>query len=196
MLQEPVDTGLERGTVGQIGDADRATHRHRVVVPESLADLGRIGTSFALPAGFDTIRWHGRGPGESYPDRKRGSILGVWESDVDEQPYLVPQEFGLRSDCRWFECVESRTGRTVRIDVIAPVALHISATRFTDAELHAAAHETDLPRGRKLIVKLDVAHRGVGTASCGPDVLSRYEIPTGKHAFAYRLSVRASGQVE
>ena len=66
------------------GDDGSITHRHRVVVPESLADLGRIGTSFALPAGFDTIRWHGRGPGESYPDRKRGSMLGVWESDVDD----------------------------------------------------------------------------------------------------------------
>ena len=109
----------------------------------------------------------------------------------------MPQEFGLRTDCRWFELIRSDTGRSaVRIDVIAPVALHISATRFTDADLHSAAHETDLPRSRKLIVKLDVAHRGVGTASCGPDVLSRYEIPTGKHAFAYRLSVRASGQVE
>ena len=42
--------------------------------------------------------------------------------------------------------------------------------------------------GRSLVVHVDVAHRGLGTASCGPDVLARYEIPTGKHTFAYRLS--------
>ncbi len=40
----------------------------------------------------------------------------------------------------------------------------------------------------QLIVKVDVAHRGVGTASCGPDVLPQYEIPTGKHTWSYRLS--------
>ncbi len=170
------------------GDDGSVTHRHRVVVPDSLADLGRVGTQFVLPASFDRIRWHGRGPGDNYPDRQRGSMLGTWESGIDDQPYLVPQEFGLRTDCRWFELIRSDTGETVRIDVIAPVALHVSATRFTDADLHEAAHETDLKPRKQLIVKLDVAHRGVGTASCGPDVLPQYEIPIGKHTWSYRLS--------
>jgi beta-galactosidase len=144
---------------------------------------------FELPAGFDRLRWFGRGPGENYPDRNRGSMLGTWESAPDEPPYLVPQEFGLRTDCRWFEFIRSATGETVRLDVLVPTALHVSATHFTDAALYAAAHETDLKHRRSLVVHVDVAHRGVGTASCGPDVLPRYEIPTGSHTFAYRLSV-------
>ena len=37
---------------------------------------------------------------------------------------------------------------------------------------------------------IDVAHRGLGTASCGPDVLPQYRIGTGRFEFAYRLSVR------
>ncbi len=182
--------GVEHAHTGTPGDDGSITHRHRVIVPETLADLGRVGAQFELPVGFDRVRWFGRGPGENYPDRQRGSMLGIWESDVDAQPYLVPQEFGLRTDCRWFECINSTTGETVRIDAVAPVALHMSATRFTDTELHAAAHETDLRPRKQLVVKIDVAHRGVGTASCGPDVLPQYEIPTGKHDFAYRLSTR------
>jgi beta-galactosidase len=35
-----------------------------------------------------------------------------------------------------------------------------------------------------------VAHRGVGTASCGPDVLPQYRLSAGRYRFAYRLSVR------
>ncbi|MFT6764521.1 MAG: beta-galactosidase [Candidatus Aldehydirespiratoraceae bacterium] len=174
----------------QVADDGSVTHRHRVVVPDALADLGRVGTQFELPAGFDQLRWFGRGPGENYPDRNRGSMLGTWEAGVDVDPYLVPQEFGLRTDCRWFEFTRSDTGEVVRLDVVAPIALHISATRCTDADLHAAAHETDLKSRKQLIVKIDVAHRGIGTASCGPDVLPQYEIPTGKHEFAYRLSAR------
>jgi beta-galactosidase len=33
--------------------------------------------------------------------------------------------------------------------------------------------------------KLDVAHRGLGTASCGPDVLPQYEISAGSFEFSY-----------
>ena len=39
-------------------------------------------------------------------------------------------------------------------------------------------------------VCLDVAHRGLGTASCGPDVLPQYRIAAGRHEFAYRVSLR------
>jgi len=34
-------------------------------------------------------------------------------------------------------------------------------------------------------VHLDVAHRGLGTASCGPDVLPHYEVPAGTYEFSY-----------
>lgn len=185
------NTAVDHTHVVKPNDDGSITHQHTVVVPEQLADLGRVGVEFELPAAFDRVRWFGRGPGENYPDRKRGSMLGVWESGIDEAPYLVPQEFGLRSDCRWFEFVRSDTGAAVRLDVVKPFALHISATHFTNADLHEAAHETDLSPRKQLIVKVDVAHRGIGTASCGPDVLPQYEIPTGKHTFAYRLSSRS-----
>lgn len=187
---ETLDALVDHAHTTDVGDDASVIHRHTVVVPEALADLGRIGTSIVLPGAFDRLRWFGRGPGENYPDRNRGSMLGIWESGVDDQPYLVPQEFGLRTDCRWFEFTRSDTDETVRLDVVAPVGLHISATRFTDADLHDAAHETDLSPRRRLVVKIDVAHRGVGTASCGPDVLPQYEIPTGKHTWSYRLSNR------
>ena len=68
--------------------------------------------------------------------------------------------------------------------------MHISATRFTSHDLFAAGHETDLKPRKTLVVDVDVAHRGVGTASCGPDILERYRVPTGKHTFSYRLSVK------
>jgi len=194
-LEAGLDTGdadrhVEHTHTVDGDDTSGVVHRHRVIIPDQLADLGRVGVDFELPASFDRLRWFGRGPGENYPDRKRGSMLGVWESAVDTPPYLVPQEFGLRTDCRWFEFVRSDTGETVRLDVIAPIALHISATRFTNVDLLAAAHETDLAPRRSLVVKVDVAHRGIGTASCGPDVLPQYEIPVGTHDFTYRLSHR------
>ena len=186
--RRPADELVDHTHRVEVGDDGSVIHRHTIVVPDEFRDLGRVGAMFELPAGFDRLRWFGRGPAENYPDRNRGSVLATWEAAPDEPPYLVPQEFGLRTDCRWFEFIRSATGERLRLDVLAPTALHVSATNYSDAVLYAAAHETDLTPGGALVVHVDVAHRGVGTASCGPDVLPRYEIPPGKYSFAYRLS--------
>ena len=175
-------------------------YHHEVVVPEELADLARVGVQFALPGRFRQLRWFGRGPGENYPDRNAGSPLGIWTGPPDDSPYLVPQEFGLRTDCRWFECTDPTKGHTLRVDVLAvttptmarasgsPV-MHCSATHFTADDLFAATTHTELAPRRELIVRLDAAHRGLGTASCGPDVLPQYRLAAGRYRFAYRLSV-------
>ncbi len=160
---------------------------HTVNVPDELSDLPRVGVVFELPVGFDTVRFYGRGPLENMPDRQSGALLGVWESPVDELPYIVPQEFGLRTDCRWMEIVRSRDGRRVRIEALRPSGLHMSAIHHSDHDLFDAADVSELVRRDGVFVHIDVAHRGVGTASCGPDMHPRHIIPAGTHRFAYRL---------
>ncbi len=164
-------------------------YRHTVDVPESLDDLPRVGVVFRLPARFDRVRWFGYGPHENYPDRNRSALLGTWEATPDESPYLVPQSFGLRTGCRWFELVDMAGRERLRIDAIAPAALHVSATHHTDEQLFDATTATELARADGLVVNVDVAHRGIGTASCGPDVLPRYRLAAGRYEFAYRMSL-------
>ncbi len=163
-------------------------YRHVIEVPDDLADLPRVGVTLRLPGRFSRVRYLGRGPHENYPDRNRSAMLGVWDGAIDECPYLVPQEFGLRTDCRWLELIDPRSGDCLRVDVIEPIALHMSATHHTPEDLFVAPHASELRRRRGVTLCLDVAHRGLGTASCGPDVLPRYRIPAGHHEFAYRLS--------
>jgi beta-galactosidase len=191
-----IDAGVDRRPADELVDHDHRIerlddgselHHHVVAVPAALDDVARVGVTFELPAGFDRLRWFGRGPLENYPDRNRGAMLGVWESGVDEPPYLVPQEFGLRTDCRWFEFVDSRSGRLVRLEVLDPTSMHVSATHYRTEDLYAAGHETDLRPRRTLVVHADVAHRGLGTGSCGPDVLDRYRLRPGTYRFSYRL---------
>ncbi|MFM7871134.1 MAG: beta-galatosidase, partial [Actinomycetota bacterium] len=107
----------------------------------------------------------------------------------DELPYLVPQEFGLRTECRWMEIRSTRRAPALRIEALNPVGLHMSAVRYRDADLYAAADVTELEPIDGLVVHVDVAHRGVGTASCGPDVEPEFLVPAGEYRFAYRLSI-------
>jgi beta-galactosidase len=173
-----------------LDDTGGTVHEHFVHVPNELVDLPRIGVTFELPEGFDRLRWYGRGPLENVPDRNAGALLGIWESAPDELPYIVPQEFGLRTDCRWMEIIRSSDGTTLRIDVFHPDGLHMSAIHHNDQDLFAAADVTELIRRRGLVVHIDVDHRGVGTASCGPDVDAEHRLRSGDYSFSYRLSLR------
>ncbi|PIE32044.1 MAG: beta-galatosidase [Ilumatobacter coccineus] len=169
---------------------DESVHRHSVMIPSELAEVGRVGVRFSLPAKWTSMRWFGRGPHENYPDRCCSALMGIWERDLDDLPYLVPQEFGLRTECRWLELLGADSDEVIRIEAVDN-SLHMSVTRYRDEDLLAAAHQSDLESRDELIVHLDVAHRGVGTASCGPDVGDQYRIEPGRYSFGYRvISIR------
>ena len=165
-------------------------HEHVVDVPRALADLPRIGVRFEVPESFGRVRWFGEGPHECYPDRRSSALTGVWEADPDALPYLVPQEHGLRTNCRWMECVATEghwAGSRVRIEAVGGL-LHMSALGHTPEDLHAAPEQGLVPARERLTVHIDVAHRGLGTASCGPDVLPEYIVAPGRHEFSYVVS--------
>ncbi|MDD1425790.1 hypothetical protein MEO94_15125 [Dolichospermum sp. ST_sed9] len=63
----------------------------------------RIGWIFEMPAVFGTVQWYGRGPLESYQDRKQGLNIGLYKSTASEFniPAVRPQEMGNKSDVRW-----------------------------------------------------------------------------------------------
>ena len=166
-------------------DAAGELHRHRIVVDDD--DLARIGVRFGLPARFRHLRWFGAGPHENYPDRRASAIAGIWSGPPDELPYLIPQEYGLRTDVRWLEISDPVRGDMIRIDAIDPSSLYMSATAHLDEDLFGTANAADL-RGGDLIVHLDIAHRGLGTASCGPDVQPEYRLRAGEYRMAYRIS--------
>jgi len=160
-------------------------HRYRIVVPDELADLPRVGVRFAIERRFEQLAWFGRGPGENYPDRRRGSMIGVWHGAVDQMPYLIPQEYGLRTDTAWMACGDPVSGETIWIRAIDPVTLHMSVVDHRAEELFAAPNAADLEPGPWRWVHVDIAHRGLGTASCGPDVAPAHRIEPGVYEFAF-----------
>ncbi|MFA9453555.1 MAG: glycoside hydrolase family 2 TIM barrel-domain containing protein, partial [Candidatus Aminicenantaceae bacterium] len=68
-----------------------------------LPNLPRFGMQMAVPIDYQNFTWYGRGPQESYWDRKTGAPVGVYGGTVWEQvhPYVRPQETGNKTDVRW-----------------------------------------------------------------------------------------------
>ena len=162
---------------------------HRVIVPADLDDIPRVGVTFAVPSRFSRVRWVGEGPHECYPDRRASAMFGTWESEPDELPYLVPQEFGLRTNCTRVDLVDPRTGEALRVETEGK-PFHFSATHHTAGDLFAARDVTELRHRNHLVVHIDAAHRGLGTASCGPDTLPQYRVRPGRYVLAYRISLQ------
>ncbi len=65
--------------------------------------LPRVGVDWILSRALVNIEWYGRGSQENYPDRKRGYKTGIYKSTAVGmyEPYLIPQDYGLRTDNRW-----------------------------------------------------------------------------------------------
>lgn len=54
--------------------------------------LARFGVEFAVPSSFNHLSWFGRGPFESYSDRKESTHIGLYSGKVADQffPYVMP----------------------------------------------------------------------------------------------------------
>jgi beta-galactosidase len=163
-----------------------------VDVSEDLPDLPRVGTLLTLAAGHERLRWLGTGPHETYPDRTRGGRVGAWRSTVTDQlvPYVRPQESGGHNAVRWL-MLEGPAVHGVRIELDRP--RQVSALHLTAADLDAATHDVELRPRPETVVTIDAVHRGVGTASCGPDTLEPYLVPVGRHTWTWVLAPLRGG---
>lgn len=72
-------------------------------VSRDLPKIPRIGLQLSMPAEFRFMEWYGRGPHETYWDRKASGEVGVWTGTVWDQIHIYsrPQETGNKTDVRW-----------------------------------------------------------------------------------------------
>lgn len=158
-----------------------------VVVGKAYDDLARVGSVLTIAAGFERLEWFGRGPSETYPDRKRGAPVQRWTSTVADEyvPYVKPQEHGGHEDVRWVRLLDDDgRGLEVRFD---DRPLHVSVSHFTAQDLATATHDVELVPNAEITVHVDAAHRGLGTASCGPDTLPQYLVGPGTYRWRWRI---------
>ncbi|MCF3129374.1 glycoside hydrolase family 2 TIM barrel-domain containing protein [Streptomyces olivochromogenes] len=155
-------------------------------LPAEFDDVARVGSVFETVSGQDLLEWFGQGPWESYPDRSAGAPVGHHAVRVDElfTPYLRPQESGGRHGVRRFTLsAPDATGLAVELDE----PRQVSVTRYRAEDLTSATHHDELVPRPGCVVHLDAAHRGLGTASCGPDTSPSHLVAPGVHRWTWTL---------
>jgi beta-galactosidase len=144
---------------------------------------GRFGLTLAVH-GCERVQWFGRGPGESYIDKKMSQAVGTWEADVDAlwTEYEFPQDSGNRTDVRWVAFRSSGGERLLRARFGDFEGASFQASRYADRDVDEATHPYELHKKRRedAVVHLDWYHHGLGTGSCGPETLPEYTLDAKK----------------
>ncbi|KAJ5151059.1 Glycoside hydrolase family 2 N-terminal [Penicillium canariense] len=169
--------------------------------------IPRIGLTVRLPRDYDAATWLGRGPGESYRDTKAAARFGIYTAAVHnglETPYEWPQENGNRIDTHWVRIHQSAPGTSdyssaganlplPEIEARMDTPFSFSLRKYATAELDRAKHPHDLSElNRETEFNIDLAHHGIGTASCGPGPFKDHRLEAGPFEFTTLFRLIAS----
>lgn len=145
--------------------------------------LPRIGMTLTLDERLNQVEWYGRGPQENYPDRKTGYKIGIYRSTVDDmyEPYLIPQDYGLRTDNRW---VRMTDGQGIGLEFSMNKFFNFNAYPYSTDNLTKAMYTYQLQKQDGITFNLDYATTGVGCTARA--VFDSYKVYPG----AYEREIR------
>ena len=142
---------------------------------EKLTFLPRFGLRLFVPKRFDRVDYFGYGPKESYADKHRSSYMGLFSANISDmhEDYIRPQENSSHFGCRH---VTVKSG-DVQIRFEAEKPFSFNASEYTQEELAAKRHNYELEKCESNILCVDYQMAGVGSSSCGPQLLEKYRLP-------------------
>ena len=118
----------------------------------------------------DVCTYYGYGPYESYIDKRRASRIDRFSSPVSRmhEDYIVPQENGSH-----YGVTELEVGP---VTAYASAPFSFNASYYTPQELERAKHNYELKKSGSLEVHLDYRQSGIGSGSCGPQLMPKYQL--------------------
>lgn len=181
--------------------ADGAILVNALIDPSSKGmELPRLGMRTELVKGMEQMRWLGRGPWDSYLDRKEGSLVGLYHSTVSEQwtNFVKPQENGNKEEVRWM-AISNSDGLGMMF--VAPELMSTTVGHWRSEDIYTnrnsrKKHPNEVTFCQPTVVNLDVYQRALGNASCGPDVLEKYKVRAQKVDFTFLMLPLAEAQTD
>ena len=154
----------------------------------------KIGNHMTLPLDFVNIEWYGRGPWESYSDRKASSMVGIYKGDIKSQyhPYIRPQESGNKTDVRYAK-ITRKDGSGFMIQSTDEL-LNVNALPYSPDQLFPGlekhqTHSGELEYDKNVHLDIDLQQLGLGSInSWGALPLEPYRLYLYKpYTYSYRI---------
>ncbi len=179
--------GIPHKTIYTVYNSGAIKVNCQIDFQEDVPELPRFGVQFNIPDEFSQVKWYGRGPQETYQDRKTGAAFGIFELETDDlvYPYIYPQENGNRTDVRW-ATFTNNSGEGIKI--VGLPRVDISAWPYSMADLEGATHEYQLPKRSFYSIQVDDRQRGVGgNNSWGKKPLDKYRLLDKSYNYSFYI---------
>ncbi|MDD2972624.1 MAG: glycoside hydrolase family 2 TIM barrel-domain containing protein [Lachnospiraceae bacterium] len=146
---------------------------------EDMGEMPEFGVIFKFDADYKELEWYGMGPEETYGDRQRGSKLGIYHNQVEDNvaKYLVPQESGNKVGVRYAKITNGK-GRGI---CFTGDKMNFSALPYTPHEVENAMHSFELPQIHYTVVRVSRKQMGIaGEDSWGTRPEQKYMLNASK----------------
>ena len=147
--------------------------------------LPRFGVELTLPKSWQQVSYLGYGPQECYIDKHHLAWFDAFESTVEDmhEDYIKPQENGNHYHCRKASVGNGTNGVTA----YATTSFDFSVSNYSDYELAVKKHNYELEESDFVTMHLDYKNSGVGSNSCGPQLLPQYQMNDKEFEWEYQL---------
>ena len=135
--------------------------------------LPRFGFEMKIDKKYGEFSFVGFGKTESYVDKNVACEYGYYQSNYKENydyNYVRPQESGSHYASTYL-------GVKNLFNLTAEKPFSFSVNPYTTKQLYQTKHNFELKANDFITVCVDLAMRGVGSFSCGPELDKKYEIP-------------------
>ena len=153
-------------------------------------DLPRIGLRLFLCGSMKKIRYFGMGPMETYIDKHRAGHHGYFKGTAAsmQEDYIRPQESGSHYDCD-FVTVKGKGLRltAASADADPDTTFSFNASVYTQEELEGKRHNYELEPCGSTVLCIDHRMAGIGSHSCGPELLPKYRVAADTFRFSFML---------
>ena len=141
--------------------------------------LPRLGFAFCTEKA--PFRYFGYGPHEAYVDMHHGSRMGMYESDPDREyvDYIMPQEHGNHYNTKYL--------RLGKFSFVSGQGFESNVSAYSVAELTDKTHNFQLEKNGLANVRIDYKVSGIGSGSCGPQLMEKYRLQDATVAFAFSI---------
>lgn len=174
---------LDVELVWKVESSGRITASMEVSKDAEFPELPRFGVRVFLDKNLSEASYYGMGPQESYRDKHRAASHGLYHSAVKElhEDYIMPQENGSHFDCDYVELHNGRYG----IAAVSETPFSFQASNYTQEMLTQAKHNYELEEADSTVLCIDYALNGIGSNSCGPEVLAAYRFDEKEFQFGF-----------
>lgn len=156
-------------------------------LPAGTPPPARVGLRTALPAAFNRVEWYGRGPHESYADRKESAFVGLYSGSVAEQhfPHVMPQENGNKTDTRRVTLISDDSA----VRFTGMPLINFNVQDYSTEALNESKSTHELKRGDQTWLHIDFGQMGLGgDNSWQPRVHREYLLEQPLYQFSFAIS--------